>query len=158
MVKPAAPDSVRVHKVLRVPPQRVYDAWLDPVQRAAWWCASEEMKPGPCEIDARVGGKYRVAMTQGAREFASVGEFLELTPPRKIVFTWGWEHDPELARDSVVTIELFDCEVDGKPATELVLTHAGITRPMDRSEHNAGWAGCLRQLGFFFHKTVTVSL
>ena len=47
-------------------------------------------------LEARPGGLYRVRVPQGVY---AVGEFVEVEPPRRMVFTWGWEGDPEVPPD-----------------------------------------------------------
>ncbi len=143
-------DSVRVHKLIRAPIAKVYDAWMQPELRKQWWAGDPSMTCTMCEIDVQVGGSYRINMVKGDDEYVAVGEILELDPPRKMVFSWTWEGSP-LGENSVVTVDLIECEFEGNPATEVVLTHDRLDSPMARSEHNSGWAGCMRSLGFYFH-------
>ncbi len=144
-------ESIRLNKLLRVPRERVYEAWLDPEQRRQWWGSSDEMTCTSCEIDAKAGGAYRINMCRQDNEYVCHGEFIELDPPRKIVFSWNWEHTPEFGGDSRVTIELFETTCDDMPATELVLTHDRLKSALERGEHSSGWFGCLKSLGTFFH-------
>ncbi len=147
----AVGDYVRLTRLIRAPRQTVYDAWLDPEIRKRWWCASPEMKPGVCTIDPNPGGKYRVGMiAPDGKEHIVVGEFIELQPPDKLVFTWTWETNPDFGGTSLVTIELFDATFNDEPATELLLTHERLTKPLERSDHTTGWLGCLKSLGKFY--------
>ena len=149
-------DTVRLTKLLRVPRQRVYDAWLDPEIRRQWWCAAPEMSCSVCDIDATVDGRYRINMEgPDGKEWVTIGKFVELDPPSKLSFTWTWEHDETFGGDSLVTVELFETEFEGNPATELVLTHEKLTTPHMRSEHTSGWFGCLKSLGTYFHQPDT---
>ncbi len=149
-------DAVRLTKLLRVPRERVYHAWLDPAVRRQWWGASPEMKCTSCEIDAQVDGAYRVNMIgPDGQEHVTVGRFVELDPPAKLAFTWTWEQDPTFGGDSLVTIELFETEFEGEAATELVLTHERLTNAHQRSEHTSGWMGCLRSLASYFKQPET---
>ena len=144
-------NYVRVTRLIRAPRQKVYDAWIDPKVRKQWWCASPDMKPGECEIDATVGGSFRVCMVDpGGKGNAAVGEFLELDPPNRLKFTWTWEGNEQFGGDTVVTIELFDAMFNDEPATELLLTHERLNTPLERSDHTWGWLGCLRSLGKLF--------
>ncbi len=155
--------ELRVCKLLRVPPEKVYDAWIDPQVRRKWWGADHNMACTVCEIDATVGGAYRVGMSKPAdgdkpvEEYIVVGTFTELDRPRRMVFTWQWEHNPDPegkgGGPSVVTIDFVETQVGGKPATELVLTHAKLGSAHMRSDHGVGWIGCLRTLGYHFHDT-----
>jgi uncharacterized protein YndB with AHSA1/START domain len=151
MMTKAVGDYVRMTRLIRAPRQKVYNAWLDPKIRTQWWCAAPEMKPGVCEIDASVGGRYRVGMVApDGKEHIVVGEFIELNPPNKLAFTWTWETNPSFGSNSQVTVEFFDATFKDEPATELLLTHERLTKPLERSDHTTGWLGCLKSLGKFY--------
>jgi uncharacterized protein YndB with AHSA1/START domain len=93
--------------------------------RARWQGSS-------AEIEARVGGTFRMTMGNGV---VAEGRFLELVPGRRVRFTWGWHGSPSVPPgSSEVAIELV--EIEG--ATLLTLTHDGLP-PDDRDPHLAGW-------------------
>ena len=74
------------------------------------------------------------------------GEYRELQPGKKIVFTWQWEDDKDWKqRDSVVTVELSDC--DG--GTEVRLTHEQLPSKESRDRHTEGWKSVLNKLERF---------
>ena len=147
----AVGEFVRITRLIRAPRQTVYDAWLDPKVRTQWWCASPEMKPGVCTIDPTVGGKYRLGMiAPDGKEHIVTGEFTELHPPHKLAFTWTWETNPDFGTNSLVTIQLFEATFKDETATELLLTHERLTKPLERSDHTTGWLGCLKSLGKFY--------
>ena len=147
----AAGDFVRLTRLIPADRERVFQAWVDPEIRRQWWCAAEGMACGVCEMDTSPGGKYRINMTKDGQEMVTVGEFVELDPPRKLVFTWSWE-GMDFGKDSRVTVELFETEFDGEPATELVLLHERLGTPHERSEHTSGWMGCLKTLSGHFRQ------
>ena len=162
MTSTTTPDHVRLCKFLRVPPQQVYDAWLKPEVRMKWWGADPAMTCSFCDIEPKVGGAYRVGMNNPKHgpdhpdepaEFVVSGRFTELDPPHRMAFTWAWEAGPGAGFESEVTLDFLPAEHDGQPATELVLTHTRLPNGMMRSEHCAGWVGCLRNLGYHFHNT-----
>ena len=76
------------------------------------------------KVDARPGGALRVIMPDAA---AASGHFIEVVPPRRIVFTWGWEGNsiPSPAGSSIVTIELEPAD----SGTMVRLTHSGLPPP-----------------------------
>jgi len=77
------------------------------------------------------------------------GEYRELRPGRKIVFTWQWEDDEAWENNvSVVTVELTDR--DG--GTELRLTHERLPNEASRDGHTRGWNSALDKLEKFFSK------
>jgi uncharacterized protein YndB with AHSA1/START domain len=90
-------------------------------------------------LDAKPGGIYRVRVPQGQ---CALGEFVEVDPPRRVVFTWGWEGDIRVPPgSSTVTITL-TASGDG---TLVSLTHEGLP---DESValHSAGWDRYLGRL------------
>ncbi len=74
------------------------------------------------------------------------GEYRELVPEKKIVFTWKWDDDDVWEnRNSVVTVELFDAA----GGTELHLRHEQLPSTESRDRHNEGWNSVLDRLGKF---------
>ena len=93
-------DALRLERTFEAPPERVYDAWLDPAVLATW------MSPvghAVVSVDARPGGRFRIVMVGEGRELEHVGRYRELVPGRRLVFTW---RSPFTGGDSVVTVEL----------------------------------------------------
>src|SRR4029078_9138804 len=85
--------SLQIKRFIKAAPDRVYRAWTDPAQLKEWW-GPEGVKTRDFTADARVGGKYRLdLLNQEGEEMSVFGEYLELTPDRRIVFTWKWEDD-----------------------------------------------------------------
>jgi uncharacterized protein YndB with AHSA1/START domain len=92
------------------------------------------------EVDLRVGGRFRVVMTGEGRELEHTGEYLEVDPPRRLVFTWRSPYTGE--EPSVVTVTL---RPRGE-GTELALTHERL--PADQVDpHAGGWGRMLERLG-----------
>ena len=141
----AAPPTLEVRRTIRAPRQRVFDAWTKTEELKAWHA------PGPltvslAEIDLRPGGKYRIHMREpGGKEHRASGVYREIDPPRKIVYSWGWDGDHPV-KDSTVTIEFFE----RGDATEVVLTHSGITHDDQRKGHTDGWTSIMEKLAAHF--------
>src|SRR5206468_2541018 len=79
--------SVRIVDVFDAPRDVVFAAWTEPEQLKRWW--------GPgifetvfAEVDLRPGGRYELVLEPGSMRL--VGEFREVTPPRRLVYTWRW--------------------------------------------------------------------
>ena len=92
-------------------PAQVYRAWVDPAAKARWFNGpADKWTEAVREMDVRVGGKYRWDLTSPeGEEMSAFGEYKELVPGKKIVFTWQWDDDEAWEnRTSVVTIELFE--------------------------------------------------
>jgi uncharacterized protein YndB with AHSA1/START domain len=119
--------TARVTRRFRLPPQRVFDAWLDP-QAVRVWLGAAARREGMGEltevvVDPRVGGAFRFVYRQAGRELVQAGQYLELSPPRRLVHTW----DIALPHVERVVIQISET-ADG---CELVLDHV-----MD-----PGWSG-----------------
>ena len=137
--------ALQVKRTFAAPRERVFRAWTDPKQLAAWFAPSPDFTIVVPELDLRVGGTCRVEMHHKdgtVHHLSSI--YREVKPPEKIAFTWQWE--PAASRaETLVTIEFHDL---GK-STEIVLTHERFTSDEEKEKHNHGWAGCFDQLGKF---------
>lgn len=141
-----ANTALEIKRVINAPRERVYSAWTDPEQLKQWF-GPEGVQTRGFEADPRVGRKYRWDLINSEGEEMTVyGEYRELVPGRKIVFTWQWDDDEAWqGRTSVVTVELSDC--DG--GTELRLSHRQLPSEASRDRHVQGWEGVLERLGKF---------
>src|SRR6476659_3798561 len=87
--------SLEIKRVIKVPRGRVYAAWTDPAQLREWF-GPENVQPRTLVAETRVGGKCRWDLTNSEGEEMTVrGEYRELEPNRKIVFTWQFEDDED---------------------------------------------------------------
>jgi uncharacterized protein YndB with AHSA1/START domain len=138
--------SLEIKRFINAPRSRVYAAWTDPAQLKEWW-GPERVRTRNFIAEARVGGKYRWDLiNQDDEEMSVFGEYRELVPEKKIVFTWKWDDDEVWEnRDSIVTVELFDH--DG--GTEVRLTHVQLPSEESRDRHNEGWNSVLDRLEKF---------
>jgi uncharacterized protein YndB with AHSA1/START domain len=95
------------------------------------------------EFEPRAGGLYRVDVIPGN---TAVGEFVELEPPRRLVFTWGWEPggvDKAVpSGSSTVEIELTPTET----GTTLRFVHSGLPSAEAAQSHAHGWDHYLPRL------------
>ena len=84
------PAAIAV-QTFKVSPQRVYDAILEPdmVARFMFGPLMREETILHIRNDPRVGGAFSYKVRRGEADIDHVGTFLELAPPRRIVFTWG---------------------------------------------------------------------
>jgi len=147
--KAADKTSLEIKRFINAPRDRVYRAWTDPAQLKEWW-GPEGVRTRKFEATARIGGKYRWdLLNQEGEEMTVFGEYRELVPGKKIVFTWQWDDDDAWKNiSSVVTVELSDR--DG--GTELRLTHEQLPSEESRDRHNEGWSSVLDRLEKFFNK------
>jgi uncharacterized protein YndB with AHSA1/START domain len=113
-------------------PEAVFPFLTDPERIVRW-------KGVEARVEAVPGGEYRVSVT--ARNVA-VGEYVAVEPPRRVVFTWGWEGDELLPPgSSTVEIEL----VPDGGATIVRLTHSGLPDGADAAQRE-GWEHFLPRL------------
>ena len=138
--------SLEIIRIINAPPDRVYAAWTDPAQLKEWW-GPESVRTRNFAADVRVGGKYRWDLTnQEGEEMSVFGEYRELVPGKKIVFTWKWDDDEIWEnRTSIVIVELSDRE----GGTQLLLKHEQLPSEESRDRHNEGWNGVLDRLEKF---------
>jgi uncharacterized protein YndB with AHSA1/START domain len=120
-----------VEQTLRISarPETVWRYWTEPDRMCAWWGTAAELDPRP-------GGTCRVEMGGGP---VMVGEYLELVPHERIVFSFGWEPTegaPAVAPGST-RVEVTLAAVEGD--TVMTLRHTGL--PIEfTDEHRGGWA------------------
>jgi uncharacterized protein YndB with AHSA1/START domain len=105
----ASEDTVRVERTMRAPPERVFQAFLDPALMQQW------MTPGEfvidrISVDPKVGGKIQVSHSkQGVSYGGFEGEFVKIVPDRELVYRWafvGTEPEKGEFHDSLVTVTL----------------------------------------------------
>lgn len=115
------------------PPEVVFRFFTDPDKMILWHARS-------AWLDARRGGEFRIDVN--GRSIA-VGEFVEIDPPRRVVFTWGWEGSAELPPGSS-RVEITFAEI-GRGETVVRLVHSGISTDL-RDENASGWDHYLLRL------------
>src|SRR6266550_3261302 len=85
--------SLEIKRVIKAPRELVYAAWTDPAQLREWF-GPENVQTRSLVAEARVGGRFRWELTNSEGEEMTVhGEYHELEPNRKIVFSWQWQDD-----------------------------------------------------------------
>ena len=109
--------EIRMTRLFNAPRPLVFEAMTKPEHVTQWWGILGEGYSVPvCEIDLRVGGRWRFVNRHPHGEAGFHGEYLEVAPPGRVVFTEIFEDFPDTV--SVVTAEL--AEEDGK--TRLIAT------------------------------------
>lgn len=137
-------NSLTIRRTINAPRQLVFDAWTQIEHLKNWWRANPAWSTEIAEVDLRVGGKYRLGMRDPDKDgpFTCYGEFVEIVPPEKLVYTWSWEMSTADIGETLVTVEFLE---QGE-ATELVLTHERFPNAEAASEHTKGWTGCIEGL------------
>lgn len=137
------------HKIIvdveiEAPPERVFDAWTDPVQLAAWWGDDAVYRTTDWESDARPGGKWRCQGTgtgDMSGPFKIAGEYTVVERPHRLGFTWSPSWD-----GGVTTNVLIELTPTAK-GTKLRLTHTGFATVDSQEAHHEGWKRVLGWLG-----------
>jgi len=114
-------------------PETLFEFFTDPEKMVRW-------KGREADLDARPGGIYRVVINDKA---IARGEYVELDPPRRVVFTWGWEGDGSPVAPGASTVEV-DLIPDGD-GTVVRLVHRDLPEA-EREQHAHGWAHFLGRL------------
>ena len=144
--KAAEKTSLEIKRFIKASPDRVYAAWTDPAQLRQWF-GPEQVTTDNLIADPRVGGRFRWDLTNSDGEKMTMeGEFRELQPGKKIVFTWHWQDDEDWENQvSIVTVE-----ISGRSGgTELRLTHEQLPNEKSRDGHTGGWNSALDKLEKF---------
>ena len=142
-------NKLEIKRLIKAPRERVYAAWTDPAQLRRWF-GPENVQTRDLIADACVDGKFRWDLINSEGEKMTCrGEYRELQPDKKIVFTWQWQDDEDWENHvSIVTVELDDA--DG--GTELRLTHEQLPNEESRDGHTRGWNSALDKLEKFFSR------
>jgi uncharacterized protein YndB with AHSA1/START domain len=123
--------EVSVHIAAR--PETVFPYFTDPERYVQWMGTSATLEAVP-------GGVYRVGMRDGVE---AVGEFVEVVPPHRVVFTWGWTDQFAVAPGSTRVVVTFAEEGGG---TRVVLRHYDLPTEELRAHHRSGWETYLPRL------------
>jgi uncharacterized protein YndB with AHSA1/START domain len=134
--------TVKLSSRVQAPPRRVFEAMTDPNQVAAWW-GPEGFTCPEVTLDVRVGGAYRIAMQPPQGElFHLVGEYVEVSPPSHLAYTFRWEPPDPDDRETVARLALRE----SAGATEIELTQGTFATEARRELHEAGWTDTFDRL------------
>lgn len=108
-------------------PETVFEFFTDPEKMVRW-------KGTSATLDPRPGGIYRVEMNP---KVVAAGEYVEVDPPNRVVFTFGWEGDDNPTQPGSSTVEI-TLTPDGD-GTKVRLVHTGLPSPESAERHGEGW-------------------
>jgi uncharacterized protein YndB with AHSA1/START domain len=140
-------STLTIERRFRAVPERVFAAFTDPEVLRRWWAAAPGWETPVAEVDARPGGRYRCAMKDPAAPAPDVvvGTYVEVVPPERLVYTWGWEGDPPEQAGSLASLVTVEFQPDGE-GTRVRVVHTGFETDVVRDQHAHGWNGCLDNL------------
>jgi uncharacterized protein YndB with AHSA1/START domain len=139
----AADQQVLITRIFEAPRERVFQAWIDPDQVAAWFGPEGMDTPRDrINIDPRVGGRYELAMVHGGGAEHAVGyEIVELVEPELIVLRSDPMPEVGMPEPTVVRVEFHD----HGPKTRMTLSDAPYPREA-RGHAEAGWSAAFDKL------------
>jgi uncharacterized protein YndB with AHSA1/START domain len=132
--------EIRITQRFDAPPDRVFDAWLDPRAAGRWLFATASRPLSRVKIDARVGGSFSLVDGKGGEAVKHSGEYLEIVRPRRLVFTLAMKNSPTVV--TRVTAEIAPL----KSGCKLRLVHGNVP-PEQASRTENRWLGILYGLG-----------
>jgi uncharacterized protein YndB with AHSA1/START domain len=138
--------QLRLERVIRADRERAFAAWTRP-ELLREWSAPEGMTIEEGELDLRVGGRWRVVMTEpNGKRHEAFGTYREVTPPERLVYTHAWRQGNGSSPETTLVVEFH--EVAG--GTRVVLTQEGFASPESRDGHGEGWSSSLNRLEAMF--------
>ncbi|MCI3951313.1 MAG: activator of Hsp90 ATPase 1 family protein [Burkholderiales bacterium] len=136
------PSTIRLHRVLRATPERVYRAFLDP-DAMVKWLPPYGFTGKVDHADARVGGTYKMSFTNftTGKSHSFGGRYLEMKPNEVIRYTDKFD-DPNLPGEmqTTVTLKKVSC------GTELNVVQEGVPDVIPAEACYLGWQESLAQL------------
>jgi len=158
-------DTIVAEIFIAAPPERVFEAITDPAQMPRWWGQRDMYRITESKVDLRPGGKWSsVGVGTDGKPFRVEGEYREVAPPRRLVYTWiaSWTG----ALRTVVRWELEPQSVHGLhpsgprkagTGTLVKLRHEGFAvSPGAATSHADGWTRVMGWLESYLERGVTV--
>jgi uncharacterized protein YndB with AHSA1/START domain len=139
---PESTNTIHLHRVLAAPPDRVYRAFLDP-DAMSKWLPPHGFTGKVHEMDARVGGGYRMSFTNfsTSNSHSFGGKYLELSPGERIRYSDRFD-DPNLPGEMLVTVTLRTVSC----GTELEIEQGGVPSMIPPEQCYLGWQQSLTML------------
>jgi len=161
MAESASGLILRMTRTFDATPERVFAAWTNPDHFGQWF-GPVGMKTVECDIDAKVGGAWRLMgegenipgrHTPGRVRPTVSGKYVEIEPPSRLVFTWAWHEKDDFGsprgQESIVTIQFKSVG----ERTEMLSTQAVFKDEETRAAHNRGWSESFDKLGDHLRRT-----
>ena len=123
-------------------PERVFKAWTSKKDFVSWY-GPEGFTVPFCEMDVRVGGKWRACIkSPKGDEYWMQGKYIEITSPSRLVFTYGDGSEQPKMGETIVTITFN--KVGNK--TKMVFRQTNFPTSELRDSHYGGWSSAFRCL------------
>lgn len=144
-------NTIRLHRVVRAPAERIYRAFLDP-DAMVKWLPPHGFTGKVHELDARVGGAYRMSFTNftTGQGHTFGGKYLELEPNRRIRNTDLFD-DPNLPGEMTTTVSLTEVSC----GTEVHIVQEGVPEMIPPESCYLGWQDSLTLLAQLVEAEIT---
>jgi len=131
-------NTVVVKKIISARREEVFEAFTNPEVMTNWFYPFDDMSVDVTNT-LEIGGSYKLLMHGKDGElYTHVGEYQEIEPPEKLVFTWN----SDFVQNTIVTVTFH--EADG--GTEVTIAHDLLPDDKMREDHRGGWMGCVNRL------------
>lgn len=133
----AVAESTTIERelVIAARPETIWELLTDPQQAIRWMGCT-------ASFDLRRGGAYRVEVIPGN---VAAGQFVEIDPPRRLVYTWGWESGKATSIPPGSSTVTFELEPRGE-GTLLRFSHRDLPNVAAVASHTHGWEHYLERL------------
>jgi uncharacterized protein YndB with AHSA1/START domain len=122
------PGTIERELTIAARPETVFRFFIEPERMVRWMGRTAELDPTP-------GGRFRIDYNGSD---IAIGSFVEVDPPRRVVFTWGWEAAGDSTPPGTSTVEV-TLTPDGATGTRLRLRHYGLPDQEAVGGHAEGW-------------------
>ena len=134
--------ELQLSREIRAPREKVFDAFVTEAAMREWMCPRGMTVPA-LELDARVGGGFRITMrARDGEHFTVQASYREIARPERLVYTWQWLREGMPNVETLITVTF--AERDG--ATRVHMTHTGFPDQAMADSHEGGWSSCFNRL------------
>lgn len=133
--------ALTITRTLNVPRALAFEVWTTPEHLARWWGPRDEtgrdFTTPFCEVDFRPGGAYRVCIrSPQGDDYWQRGVYREIVEPERIVFTFAWERDGKVERNTLIEVTFDEA---GPGRTLMTFRQSGLESEASRDGHRVGW-------------------
>jgi uncharacterized protein YndB with AHSA1/START domain len=137
-----ADRTLIIERIFKASPETVFKAWIDPAILVKWW-GPEGFETPECKMDVRSGGAWRTTMMSPKGDSHTVsGVYREVSPPSRLVMTWGWEQGGDRGHETVIEVTF---EASG-PGTKMRRVQSVFASQNARDSPSEGWNSTFNDL------------
>jgi uncharacterized protein YndB with AHSA1/START domain len=132
---------IQISRRLNAPPEHVYALWTEPDSIRQWF-GGLETEVRAILMDLRPGGRYSIQVQTETGPATISGEFLEVDPPQRLMYTWQLENDQGTSPNTTVEVQFLPHD----DQTEILLSHGPFLDDDLKILHSDGWQACFNGL------------